>query len=119
MQHPEEHASRAEIMDRGPAQMIVGADPRQRAETRLSVFSLNDFAHLIACSNQVVPITLRVDIMTQIHEGSVIELHDLDGNILSQEESTTMRSLPAVDGGLAAWRLLVAALVFVAVLWGQ
>jgi hypothetical protein len=65
--------------------------------------------------------------MTQAHNTSAIELQDLDhqrldhsiNHISTTEQSTTATSLPAADGGFAAWRLLIAAFVFEALLWGQ
>lgn len=57
--------------------------------------------------------------MTNVHENSVVELHDHDSNMTTTEESSTATSLPAADGGAAAWRLLIAAFVFEALLWGQ
>ena len=67
------------------------------------------------------------DSMTQAHETSAIELQNLHrqrpevpaSHVSTTEESTTASSLPAADGGLAAWRLLIAAFVFEALLWGQ
>jgi hypothetical protein len=64
--------------------------------------------------------------MTQVHESSAIELQNLHRQHRDQatndasttEASTTATSLPAADGGLAAWRLLIAAFVFEALLWG-
>lgn len=66
------------------------------------------------------------DSMTQAHENSAIDLQDLHrqqpevpaSHVSTTEESTTATSLPAADGGLAAWRLLIAAFVFEALLWG-
>jgi hypothetical protein len=65
--------------------------------------------------------------MNQAHENSAIELHDprhqhrtqSTNDVSTAEASTTATSLPAADGGLAAWRLLIAAFVFEALLWGQ
>jgi hypothetical protein len=65
--------------------------------------------------------------MTQTHDNSVTELHDLHhqhpdhstNNVSTTEQSITATFLPAADGGLAAWRLLIAAFVFEALLWGQ
>ena len=60
--------------------------------------------------------------MAQTHEMSVTELHDPDdqhSHVSITEESTIATSLPAADGGLAAWRLLIVAFVFEALLWGQ
>lgn len=64
--------------------------------------------------------------MTQVHENSAVELSDLHNqhpnhstNHVSTESPPTATSLPAADGGLAAWRLLIAAFVFEALLWGQ
>jgi len=65
--------------------------------------------------------------MTQTHDDSATELHDLHrqqpqqfaSHVSTAEESPTATSLPAADGGLAAWRLLIAAFVFEALLWGQ
>jgi hypothetical protein len=65
--------------------------------------------------------------MNQAREQSTMELHDLDrhdvdravGHDLSTEEPETATSLPAADGGLVAWRLLIVAFVFEALLWGQ
>ncbi|GAB7336425.1 hypothetical protein MBLNU13_g09723t3 [Cladosporium sp. NU13] len=64
--------------------------------------------------------------MTQAHQNSAVELQDLQrqqsneftNHVSSIEESTTATSLPAADGGLAAWRLLIATFVFEALLWG-
>lgn len=65
--------------------------------------------------------------MTQPRQNSAVELQDLQHRqpehsasyVSTTEESTTATSLPAADGGLAAWRLLIAAFVFEALLWGQ
>jgi hypothetical protein len=65
--------------------------------------------------------------MTQTHDNSAIDLQDLNhqhpdhstNNASTTEQLTTATSLPAADGGLAAWRLLIAAFVFEALLWGQ
>jgi hypothetical protein len=65
--------------------------------------------------------------MDQARDHSIVELQDLDshdvdravGHELSTEEPETATSLPAADGGLAAWRLLIVAFVFEALLWGQ
>lgn len=65
--------------------------------------------------------------MNQADENSLMELQssnsrDFDRPIdhaSSAEESATTVSLPAADGGLPAWRLLIAAFVFEALLWGQ
>lgn len=65
--------------------------------------------------------------MTQTHQNSAVELQDLQhqqtdhsaSHVSTTEEATTATSLPAADGGLAAWRLLIAAFVFEALLWGQ
>jgi hypothetical protein len=67
------------------------------------------------------------DTMTRPDQNSAIELQDLSrqqpehsvSHVSSTEDSTTATSLPAADGGLAAWRLLIAAFVFEALLWGQ
>lgn len=56
--------------------------------------------------------------MSRVQEGSLVESYDLDNHTSIAEESTTATSLPAADGGLAAWRLLIAAFVFEALLWG-
>lgn len=39
-------------------------------------------------------------------------------NPVPEDDSVVMRQLQPVDGGVAAWRLLVAAFVFEALLWG-
>jgi hypothetical protein len=65
--------------------------------------------------------------MNQEREHSTVELQDLDshhvdravGHDLSTAEPETATSLPAADGGLAAWRLLMIAFVFEALLWGE
>ena len=65
--------------------------------------------------------------MARSRDHGPVELHDLNSQQSEQitdhvsisEESTTATSLPAADGGLAAWRLLIAAFVFEALLWGQ
>jgi hypothetical protein len=65
--------------------------------------------------------------MTEVHENSAIELQDRHqqrpdhstNHVSTTEQATTATSLPAADGGLAAWRLLIAAFVFEALLWGQ
>lgn len=67
------------------------------------------------------------DTMTRPDQNSAIELQDLSrqqpehsvSHVSSTEDPTTATSLPAADGGLAAWRLLIAAFVFEALLWGQ
>lgn len=74
----------------------------------------------------IAPIENR---MTQAHENSAVELQDLydqhrnhSTNHVSTTEpspTATATSLPPADGGLAAWRLLMAAFVFEALLWGQ
>jgi hypothetical protein len=53
---------------------------------------------------------------------SVIEPHDPDdqhSHVSITQEPTTATSLPPADGGLAAWRLLITAFIFEALLWGQ
>jgi hypothetical protein len=60
--------------------------------------------------------------MAQTHEMSVIESHDPDAqhdHVSTTQEPTTAISLPSADGGLAAWRLLITAFIFEALLWGQ
>jgi hypothetical protein len=65
--------------------------------------------------------------MSQAREHSTVELQDLDSHYvdravshdLSTEEPETATSLPSADGGLAAWRLLIVAFVFEALLWGE
>jgi hypothetical protein len=64
--------------------------------------------------------------MNLAQDHSTVELQNLDsqhvdravGHDLSTEEPETATSLPAADGGLAAWRLLIVAFVFEALLWG-
>lgn len=44
----------------------------------------------------------------------------ISGNdVISENEEITGRQLERVDGGLAAWRILIGAFVFEALLWGQ
>jgi hypothetical protein len=65
--------------------------------------------------------------MNQAREHSTVELQDLNSHHvdraaihdLSTEEPETATFLPAADGGLAAWRLLIVAFVFEALLWGE
>ena len=74
-----------------------------------------------------MPIDTQDRTMTQIHENGTIELQNLHhqhpdhsaNHVSTTESSPTATFLPAADGGLAAWRLLIAAFVFEALLWGQ
>jgi hypothetical protein len=65
---------------------------------------------------------LQFQSMAQTHEMSVIESHDdpddQHDHVSIAQEPTTATSLPAADGGIAAWRLLITAFVFEALLWG-
>jgi hypothetical protein len=52
------------------------------------------------------------------HELQVLEedsVHDTE----SREQGITDNWLKPVDGGLAAWRVLLAAFMFEAILWGE
>lgn len=52
------------------------------------------------------------------------ELHDLDNtsfrseNGVDDEHNSSDQSLPPIDGGFQAWRVLLAAFMFEAILWG-
>ena len=54
---------------------------------------------------------------TQANLESTAPQHD-NSNILDQDSAVTQQLSPA-DGGLRAWRLLIAAFVFEALLWGE
>lgn len=57
--------------------------------------------------------------MTHVHEDNEVELQSLDSYAPNTEEPTTATSLPSADGGFAAWRFLIVAFIFEALLWGQ
>jgi hypothetical protein len=86
-------------------------------------FGRHSFAKQVGrLSIDATPTDSQSQRMAQTHEMSVIELHDPDDHhdhVSITQEPTTATSLPAADGGLAAWRLLVTAFVFEALLWGQ
>ena len=82
----------------------------------------------VRCEHICDPITIHKHIdMAQVYENSTIELHDLNSqqpdqapsHVPTTGEPTIATSLPPADGGLAAWRLLIAAFVFEALLWGR
>ena len=63
--------------------------------------------------------------MNETHPDNTFELRDQTENqhssndTLNESTPTNESSLPPYDGGIAAWRLLIAAFVFEALLWGQ
>jgi len=52
------------------------------------------------------------------HEMRVLE-EDSVQDTESREQDVTDNRLKPVDGGLAAWRVLLAAFMFEAILWGE
>lgn len=52
------------------------------------------------------------------HELQVLEEESLHNNDTREQDATDNRLKP-VDGGLAAWRVLLAAFMFEAILWGE
>lgn len=79
---------------------------------------------------ELVPIRLpqlaatRPDLESRGREGSSLPLQEPEGETptainMQQQQQQTEQALAPIDGGSAAWRLLCAAFLFEALLWGK